>query len=289
MASNNRVLDTDELDDGTELVRAIEENEEELAELLRLLATIEELAEDLAPELREAASENREPIRELRLAFEQEETLMLLRKVGEESETLVELLDVLAASKELSDDLVPELQVAIRENREVIERVRYSLEREETIVLLERLGEDADTLAELLDLLDATHDLATDLVPELQEVARENRNVIAEFRMAATGFADVQTELDLDMYQLGRNTGNMVALIETLGDPQFTNALEATLEGFSQENPKPVGMLGLFGALFDADVRRALGRLLAAVRALGSVSFEQSDASEVDDPVAESD
>lgn len=289
MASKEHVIDRDALDDETELARAIEEHEAELAELLRLLAATEALAEDLAPELREAAHENREPIRELRLAFEREETLTLLRKVGEESETLVELLDVLAVSKELSDDLVPELQVAIRENREVIERVRHSLERDETIVLLERLGENADTLAELLDLLDATHDLATDLVPELQAVARENRNVIAEFRMAAAGFADVQAELDLDMYELGRNAGNMVALIETLGDPQFTNALGATLEGFSQEDPKPVGILGLLGALFDADVRRALGRLLAAARALGSVSFEPSDAADADDSGAESD
>ncbi|OLZ41491.1 hypothetical protein A6E15_11060 [Natrinema saccharevitans] len=278
MASNDYPLDADgSITDETELARAIEENEAELAELLRLLATTEELAEDLAPELRESVRENRDAVRELRLAFEREETLVLLQKVGEESDTLVELLDVLAASKDLTDDLVPELRVAIRENREIIERSRLALEREETLVLLETLGDNADTLAELLDLVDATHELATDLTPELRDVARDNRNVIRDLRMAATGFADAHAENDVDMYELGRNAGNMIALVQTMGDPTFTEALDATIDGFSQDDPEPVGLIGLFMALFDADVRRALGRVLAAARALGSASLEESD------------
>ncbi|WP_254522473.1 DUF1641 domain-containing protein [Natrinema caseinilyticum] len=277
MASNERTVDADgSITDETELARAIEENEAELAELLRLLTVTEELAADLTPELRETVRENREPIRELRMAFEREETLILLQKVGEESDTLVELLDILAASKDLSDDLVPELRVAIRENREVIERIRLAVEREETLVLVEKLGDNVDTLAELLDLLDATYDLAMDLTPELRDVARDNRNVIRELRMAAAGFADAHDDADVDMYELGRNAGNMVALVETVGDPTFTNAVDATIDGFTQD-PEPVGPVGLVTALFDADVRRALGRLLAAARALGSASLEESD------------
>jgi uncharacterized protein YjgD (DUF1641 family) len=278
MASEQRSVEADvAFDDETELARAIEENDEELAELLRMLATTEELAESLAPELREAARENREPIRELRLAFEREETLVLLRKVGEEADTLVELLDVLAAAKDLSDDLVPELRVAIQENREVIERLRFALESEEALVLLERLGDNADTLAELLELLDAAHATAMDLVPELRHAAQDNRNVIRDFRMAAAGFADAHAENEVEMYELGRNAGNMIALVQTLGDPKVTEALDATVDGLAQEDPKPVGFFGLIGALFDADVRRALGRLVNAARGLGSVSFEESD------------
>jgi len=278
MASNERPLDADgTATDETELARAIEENEAELAELLRMLTAAEELAADLTPELRETVRENRGPIRELRMAFEREETLVLLQKVGEESDTLIELLDILAVSKELSDDLVPELQVAIRENREILERVRLALESEETIILLEKLGDNTETLAELFDLLDATHELAMDLTPELRDIARDNRNVIRDLRMAAAGFADAHDDADIDMYELGRNAGNMVALVETMGDPQFTNAIDASIEGLTQDDPKPVGPIGLVKALFDADVRRALGRLLAAARALGSTSLEESD------------
>jgi uncharacterized protein YjgD (DUF1641 family) len=272
MAGNDRPTDWDGPTAGDgDLARVVEENEEELAELLRLLLAADDLAADLTPELRETVGENREPLRELRLAFEREETLELLRTVGAESETLVELLDVLAASKALTDDLVPELRVVVHENRDAIERLRGSLEREETLVLLERLGENADTLAELLELLDATHDLATDLVPELRETATENRDVIRDLRMATAGFAEAHGDHEVDMYELGRNAGNMVAFVETLGDPRVHDALDASIEGFAREDPEPVGLLGLLGALFDADVRRALGRLLAALRGLGRV------------------
>ncbi|WP_336037718.1 DUF1641 domain-containing protein [Halobacterium yunchengense] len=278
MASEHRSADaTDPLDDESELARAIEDNEAELAELLRLLAVTEELAADLTPELRETVRENREPIRDLRVAFEREETLVLFQRVGEEADTLVELLDVLAASKDLADDLVPELRVAVRENRAVVERLRAAVEREETLVLLERLGENADTLAELLDLLDATHDLAMDLTPELRDVARDNRNVIRDLRMAAAGFADAHAENDVDMYELGRNANNMVALVQTLGDPQVTDAVDATMGGLAADDPQPVGLFGLFRALFDADVRRGLGRLLAAARGLGSLEADAED------------
>jgi uncharacterized protein YjgD (DUF1641 family) len=276
MASDERAVEaTVPLEDDSELARAVEQNDAELAELLRLLLTAEDLAADLTPELRETVQENREPLGELRMAFEQEETLLLLQKLGSESDTLIELLDILAVSKDLTDDLVPELLAVFRENRETVERLRGSLEREETLILVERLGENADTLVELLDLLDATHQLATDLSPELQEAAQENRDVIRDLRMAVAGFTEVHGQQDLDMYQMGRNAGNMVAFIETLGDPQVTNALDATIEGFAQEDPKPVGILGLIGALFDADVRRALGRLVAAARGLGQAELDE--------------
>ena len=278
MASDNSPATADvPAEDQEELARAIDENSEELAELLRMLAATEELAEDLAPELREAVRENREPIGALRVAFEREEVLVLLQKLGNEADTLVELLDVLAASKDLTEDLAPELRTVVRENRDVLGRLRVSLEREETIVLLERLGENADTLAELLELLDATHDLAIGLTPELRKVGQDNRDVIREFRMAAAGFADAHAENDVDMYELGHNAGNMVALVQTLGDPAVAEMVDKSVNGLVEKDPEPVGLFGLFKALFDADVRRALGRLLAAARGLGSVSVDDAE------------
>jgi uncharacterized protein YjgD (DUF1641 family) len=276
MASDGQSGDTNVAVD-RDLAQTIDEHEAELVELLQLLSVTEELAAELSPHLRETVRENREPLRELRVAFEREEALALLQRVGEEADTLVELLDALAASKELTDELVPELRVAVHENRDAVERLRESLEREETLVLLERLGENADALAELLDLLDATTDLATDLAPELRTAARENRNVVRDLRMAAAGFADAHVENDVEMYELGRNAGNMVALVETLGDPAATDAFGATIEGLTREDPEPVGVFGLVRALFDADVRRALGRLLAAARGLGRVNAGDAD------------
>jgi uncharacterized protein YjgD (DUF1641 family) len=252
-----------------ELTAKIEANSEELAELLDLLAVSQDLAEDLVPELVEVTRENREPIAELRLAFEREETLVLLRRLGESSEELVELLDLLEVSQGLVDDLLPELIVVVRENRETMERLRMAFEHEETILLLERLGQNTDILLEYVELLEVTKGLADDLVPEAIDVARDNREPIAELRMAAAGFADAQSEQEIDMYRLGQSMANGMAMAQTLGDPAVSNRLQGALGALAEEDPEPVGILGLLGALFDSDVRRALGRLVEAARQLG--------------------
>src|SRR6056297_1572364 len=86
-------------EDLDELVERIEANSDDLVELLDALDATQGLAEELVPELVEVTRENREPIEELRMSFEREETLVLLKRLGENSEDLVELLDLLDASQ----------------------------------------------------------------------------------------------------------------------------------------------------------------------------------------------
>ncbi|WP_423746819.1 DUF1641 domain-containing protein (plasmid) [Haladaptatus sp. SPP-AMP-3] len=257
--------DSEDLD---ALVDKIDDNAEDLIALLDALDATQGLAEELVPELTDVARDNREPIRELRVAFEREETLVLLQKVGHNSEQLVELLDVLEVSAGLTEDLVPELVTVVRENRATVERLRAAFEKEETIVLLERLGENADALVELLELLDVTRGLADDLVPELTDVARNNREPIADLRLAVEGFADARRERETpDMYELGRNVEGLVALTETAAQPEVVNSLDAGLSAFTDETkPKKLGLFGLIAALRDSDVQQALGTLVEAAR-----------------------
>jgi uncharacterized protein YjgD (DUF1641 family) len=267
----------DEGEDLDELVERIEANSDDLVELLDALDATQGLAEELVPELVEVTRENREPIEELRMSFEREETLVLLKKLGNNSEQLVELLDVLEVSAGLTEDLVPELVEVTRENREVVERLRMAYEKEETIVLLERLGENADAFVELLDLLDATRGLAEELVPEAVDVTRDNRDVIADLRMAVAGFADARADRETpDMYELGQNLENLMALTETAAQPEVAGSLEAALSAFSEdEEPEKLGLFGLLGALRDDDVQRSLGRLVAAARRMSQVHDDE--------------
>ena len=277
MAGNDQSIDGSfdetpfEPAEADELARVIEKHDAELAELLELLVVAQELSADLAPELREAAGDSREPIREIRLALEREETLVLIQRVGENADTLVELLEVLEVTDELVTDLVPEVQTIVHENRETLARLRLAIEREETLVLLERLGENADTMVELLELLDVTHELATDLVPEAVEVAQENRQPIAELRVMFAGLAGTYAQSDLEPERLGQNLGNMLVFACQLGDDQFIDAMESGFTAFTDpEPPKKVGLLGMIGALRDDDVRQGLGVLMEFLRRMGA-------------------
>lgn len=268
--------DSDATPDDLAAVReAVEANEAEVAELLEQLAIVEELAAELAPELQTAVQENREPIRDLRVAFEREETMVLLERVGQNADTLTSLLETLEVVDALLTDLTPELRTAVQENRGTVERLRFALEREETLVLVERLGENADTFVELLDLLDATHDLADDLVPELAAVARDQREPIRDLRMLVAGLSDAYSESEVEPYQLGQNLGRMLALGQQLGDQNLVEAAEAGLGAFTDdEPPKKVGFFGLLAAMRDPDVRRGIGTMVDVLRRMGASRAE---------------
>jgi len=252
------------------LAATLNENADELQELLELLSVLQETAADLAPEMRTAVRENREPLREVRMAFEREETVVLLQQLGEHSENLTELLALLDATEELASDLAPELRFAVRENRDVLRRLRMAVERDDIVVLVERLGENADTLAEALDLLDATEGLVEDLVPELQDASGDLRPAIRQSRLVAAGLVDTTADHDIEPYQLGQNLGHMMWLAQRIGDPQVLKTLDAGLGAFAEEEPKEMGLLGLLGALRNRNVRRGIGRIVDFLRRVGA-------------------
>jgi uncharacterized protein YjgD (DUF1641 family) len=253
-----------------ELAATVEANADDLRELLEVLSVLQATAEDLAPEVRTVVRENREPLRELRMALEREEVTDLLQQVGDHADDLSELLALLEVAEGLTADLTPELRRAIRENRDVLRRLREAVENEDLLVLVERIGENADALAETLDMLDATRRLAMDLAPELQDVTDGVRPSIRQLRLITAGFADATEEREIEPYQLGENLGTMLWFAQELGDPRLLRTLDAGMEAFTEEDPDEVGLFGLLGALRERNVRRGVGRIVEFLRRVGS-------------------
>ncbi|MFC7133787.1 MULTISPECIES: DUF1641 domain-containing protein [Salinibaculum] len=276
--TDDRVTETTALDLDPEtraLVASIEANADELRELVELVVVTKQLGDDLSPEAREAATDLREPLADVRLALEREETLELLEAVGHNADELAELVEVAAASKRLADDLAPQLQAAASDARHPMAELRLALEREETLVLLRKLGENTDTFIELLDLLDASHGLLQDLVPELRSAAADARSPIADLRLVLAGFVDAQEETDVDPYEMGQGLGRAMALGATVGNPDVVETVDAGLGAFrSDEDPEPLGLLGLLRAFRDDDVRAGLGQLVDVVRRIGANARE---------------
>jgi len=269
--SSPNTAETDLSDEEVQrLAATLDRNADELRELLGMLTALQATAEDLAPEVRTAVRDNREPLRELRVAFEREETVVLLQQLGEHAEDLTDMLGLLEVADGLASDLTPELRRAVRENRDVLRRLRTAVENEDLVVLVERLGENADTLAETLDLLEATHGLAEDLLPELQDASGDLRPTIRQLRMVSAGFADATADQDFDPYELGANMGHILQFTNQLGDPELLNTVGPGLQAFADDDPDEVGLLGLLGALRDREVRRGIGRVVAFLRRVGA-------------------
>jgi len=279
------------------LAARVEANADDLVALLDVLVAVRGLGEDLAPELRSAAAENREPLADLRVALEREETLVLLERVGENADALADLLDLLSVAQDLSADLVPELRAVAAENRGDLAALRVAFEREETLVLLRRLGENTDTFLDLLAVLEVTGDALADVVPEhdaelralqadVERVAAafdrettvdaavrlgENMDTVAGLTALLEGFGDGADRTRAEYYELGRRLGHAVDTAERVSDPALLETVEAGAGAFTDEDvDRRVGLFGLLSALRNDDVKRTLGTVVEAAERVGA-------------------
>ncbi|WP_152422933.1 DUF1641 domain-containing protein [Halorubrum kocurii] len=282
--------------DVDELVARVNAQADDLIALLDLLAVVRGLSEDLVPELRTAAAENREPLADLRSSLENEETRRLIEQVGDNADSLADLLDLVVVAQDLSAELVPELRTVAAENRGEIAQLRVAFEREETLVLLRRIGHNTDTFLDLLSTLEVASDALADVAPEDEAAAAaaredvrrlatafdraesvdalvalgENMETVRGLLALVEGFGDAADRSTEEYYRLGTQLGQATDLAERASDPQIVETLDAGASAFTDETAdRRVGVLGLVSALRNDDVQRTLGTLIEAAERVG--------------------
>ena len=282
--------------DVDELAARVDAQADDLIALLDLLAVVRGLSEDLVPELRTAAAENREPLADLRTSLENEETRRLVERVGDNADSLADLLDLVVVAQDLSADLVPELRTVAAENRGEIARLRVAFEREETLVLLRQIGHNTDMFLDLLSTLEVASDALADVAPEDEAAAAaaredvrrlasafdraesvdalvalgENMATVRGLLALVEGFGDAADRSTEEYYQLGTQLGQATDLAEQASDPRVVETLDAGASAFTDETTdRRVGLFGLVSALRNDDVQRTLGTLVEAAERVG--------------------
>jgi len=288
------------------LAERVDARADDLIALLDLLAAVRGLSNDLVPELRTAAAENREPVAELRTSLEREETLVLLRRVGENADALADLLDLATVARDLSAELTPELRAAAAENRRELAQLRVAFEREETLTLVRRLGHNTDTFLDLLATLEVASDVVADLAPADEEAAAaaradverlaaafdrartvealatlgENMDTVVGLTALLEGFGDAAGRSPAEYYELGERLGRAVDVAERASDPAVLATVEAGAGAIADEPDRRVGPLGLLSALRNDDVQRSLGTLVEVAERVGRERREPTSTAE---------
>jgi hypothetical protein len=289
------VTEGDEEADLEALAARVDENAADLLALLDLLEAVRGLSGDLTPEFRRAVAETREPVAELRAALEHEETLRLIRRIGANADALADLLDLAAVARDLSTELTPELRAVAADNRRELERLRLAFEREETLVLVRRLGDNVDTFLDLLATLEVASDAIATVTPsddaraaaaraDIERLAAafdqsssvdalvtlgENMDTVVGLLAFLEGFGDAADRTPVEYRALGERVGRAVDAAERASDPAVLETIEAGASALADGTDRRVGPLGLVAALRNDDVQRTLGAVVETAERVG--------------------
>ncbi len=151
-----------ERDETLTLIKQIGDNIPTFVKLLDTMTAVKGLIEDLSPVPDKISRETLPVVRELRERFERDETLKLIKQIGNNIPTFVELLETMTAVKGLIEDLAPVPDKIAKETLPFVRELRERFEKDETIQLVQKTGENINAFNKLLDCL-ATLDKSGDL------------------------------------------------------------------------------------------------------------------------------
>lgn len=120
---------------------------------------------------------------------------------------------------------------------------------------------------ELVAAIEENPEDAARLVQNLDQV-----NDLIDVSSLATSAMD--DEMVMTLAEKGSRLGEVV---DTAGDEEVAAGLESVLQAVgdaTDEEPEPVGILGLLGAMRDPDVKRGLGVAVNLLRALGKTTSD---------------
>lgn len=163
--------------DNTIEAREVMINEEALEvinrDLVSLVTTIKDLVGQLEPQVKAIAKEVQPITNVIKTNLDRDETLVLVERLTSNTGMLLEVMSLLEGLNDLRAQIEPQLKLLAKETSPVLNSIKASIDREETMVLLERLSANTGTLLEAVGYLEALKDLTGQLEPQLKSLTKE--------------------------------------------------------------------------------------------------------------------
>ncbi len=266
-----------------ESVEAITKMAQQVDDIYKRIERIETFLGDMMPIGGKVSKEVGPEINELREKFERDETLELLKKVGDNIPTFVELLSTMEALKGMLDDMMPVVGKVTKEVGGGVNELREKFERDETLELLKKVGDNIPTFVELLSTMEALKGMLDDMMPASSKILKEVSPTINMIREALE-----RDELLIIIQQIGENLKTFQKLLAFLSTFEKTGNLDITLEEAMtreteylmkgllicarktmmeiEEKPIEPSMTKLITKMWDHDVQRGLLLMTSLVK-----------------------
>ena len=201
---------------------------------------------------------------------------------------------------ELREDLIPLSGQAFRLLIRELEDVESGFQLEDLLALMKRSLRSVKHLRFVLEQLENIVDFVVTIEPLLKSSVPQLINYLDDLEQRGV-LRIIQSTLDVrakiaakyspeDVDQIGDGLVALLGLAQKLGDPKaqaFLGTMAALPSKVDLEKAKPVGPLGMLGALSSKEARQGLGVLMELTKAMGSLKNGGSGtAGEVPEPIA---
>lgn len=212
-----------------------------------------------------------------------DEALAIIKRLGDNIPTMVNLLEMIEVMRGLADDLLLATGKITKEISPVVKDLRERFEREESLTLIKKLGDNIPTFITLLDLMETAKNLINDLQPT---VGRLSKEMMPSINMLREAFEKDEV---LELFQkTGESIATLNKLLNFLKSFEKTGTLDFTLEQIASkemncmmvgmqkcvvrtvqeliEKPPKPGLKGMFAAIRDPEVQKGIMIMTALAR-----------------------
>lgn len=163
------------LDKGETLVllERLSVNTGTLLELVSYLEALKDLTAQLEPQLKSLSKEFGPRLNSIKANLDRDETFLLAEKLTANTGTFLEMMSYLEALNDLKNELEPKLKALMKETSPVLSSIKANLDRDETLLLVERLTSNTGTLLELISIFEGLDDLRKEIEPQIKAIAKE--------------------------------------------------------------------------------------------------------------------
>jgi uncharacterized protein YjgD (DUF1641 family) len=201
---------------------------------------------------------------------------------------------------ELREDLIPLSGQAFRLLIRELEDVESGFQLEDLLALMKRSLRSVRHLQFALEQLENFVDFAVTIEPLLKSSVPQLINYLDDLEQRGV-LRIIQSTLDVrakiaakyspeDVDQIGEGLVALLGLAQKLGDPKaqvFLGTMAALPSKVDLEKAKPVGPLGMLGALSSKEARQGLGVLIELTKDMGSLkNGGRGTPGEVPEPIA---
>ena len=201
---------------------------------------------------------------------------------------------------ELREDLIPLSGQAFRLLIRELEDVESGFQLEDLLALMKRSLRSVKHMKFALEQLENIVDFVLTIEPLLKSSVPQLINYLDDLEQRGV-LRIIQSTLDVrakiaaayspeDVDQIGDGLVALLGLAQKLGDPKaqaFLGKMAALPSNVDLDKAKPVGPLGMLGALSNKETRQGLGVLMELTKAMGGLKNGGSNTTaEVPEPIA---